>query len=72
MRKNEFYFGKKYAEFISQTSVEPGLNVPVDVDAMVMSSVDIPEGDYREMKRAGIKNPDSRKYWMGFNAYFEK
>jgi len=29
---------------------------------------DIPDGDYVEMRRAGIANPDSRKYWEGFNS----
>ena len=43
---------------------------PVDIDKMVTGSVDIPEGDYRAMKLAGIENPDARAYWEGYNSYF--
>jgi len=44
---------------------------PVDIDTMLTGSVDIPGGDYVEMKRAGIQNPDARAYWEGFNSYFD-
>lgn len=30
----------------------------------------VPEEDYLGMKHNGIENPDARKYWEGFNAFF--
>ena len=60
--KTEFDYGYKYAQ-----NQDAG---PVDIDKMLGSSVDIPSDDYRAMKVAGIKNPNARKYWEGYNSYF--
>jgi hypothetical protein len=66
--KTEYDYGYEYARWLVQENQE-GAGEPVDVDAMIGSTVDIPEGDYAEMKRAGIANPDPREYWRGYNAY---
>jgi len=61
-------FGYAYAEW-GQTEKQDGFDGPVDVNAMLGGSVDIPEGDYRAMRNAGIE-PDAREYWEGYNSYF--
>jgi len=33
-------------------------------------TADIMPEDYNTMKRDGIENPDSEKYWNGFNSAF--
>jgi ribosomal protein S27E len=60
--KTEREFGYEYAESTDATE-------PVDINTMVTHTVDIPDGDYVEMKRAGIENPNARKYWAGYNEY---
>lgn len=68
--KTEKNFGAEYAEELVRTGeVEAG--VQVDIDEMVNSSVDIPDGDYTAMVEAGIENPSARKYWRGYNEYME-
>ena len=59
----EFEYGYEYA-------ADQGTE-PVDIEKMLTGSVDIPDGDYVEMKREGIENPDPREYWEGFNSYFD-
>ena len=66
--KTESNFGREYAEAMQG---EDGFDSPVDVEEMLTSSRDLPDGDYRAMKNAGIENPDAREYWEGFNSYFD-
>lgn len=61
-------FGYAYAEW-GHTEKQDGFDGPVDVNAMLGGSVDIPEGDYRAMRNAKIE-PDARQYWDGYNSYF--
>lgn len=63
--KTEFDFGYEYAESLGDCE-------PVDIGEMVLASEDIPTEDWLEMTRHGIKNPDSREYWRGFNARAEE
>lgn len=69
--KTEFDYGFENAVFMNENSYLDLDAVPVDIDAMAASTVSIPEGDYAEMKRNGIENPDPREYWKGFNSFFE-
>lgn len=69
--KTAFEFGQAYAEFMVNSNQVPA-GEPVNVDEMVTSSQDIPDGDYTEMKRAGITNPNAREYWAGYNSYMEE
>lgn len=64
--KTERQFGYEYAEWTHKNENCTDL---VDVNAMCNSTSDIPDGDYTEMKRAGIKNPDPREYWKGYNEF---
>ena len=63
--KTEFDYGREYAESMA------GEGEAVDVEEMVHMSTDIPTEDYISMKREGIENPDARKYWAGYNSYFD-
>lgn len=67
--KTEFDYGRQYAQFLEQDCGEQ-IDV-VDIDKMLGQSCDIPDADYHKMKRAGIANPDARKYWEGYNSYFK-
>lgn len=59
--KTAYNYGREYAE--AEGAIEP-----VDINKMVGGSVDIPEGDYIEMRRNGIE-PNPREYWRGYNDY---
>jgi len=63
MEKSEFGFGFEYAQ-----QEKTG---PVDIDKILTGTVSIPDSDYVGMKRAGIENPDPRKYWESYNSFFE-
>lgn len=65
--KTEFDYGLEYAKFLEGQDIRP-----VDLDYMVSGSIDIPSGDYKAMKSAGIKNPCARKFWEGYNSFFVK
>jgi len=67
MTKTAFWYGRQYAKHMARTE---GCSEPVDINEMVNSSMDMPEGDYLEMKQKGIM-PDARQYWKGYNSYFE-
>lgn len=69
--KTAFDFGHDYAEFMVDSNQVP-VGETVNIDEMVTSSQEIPDGDYTEMKRAGIANPNAREYWAGYNAYMEE
>lgn len=60
---NEFDFGYDFAADC--------VDGPVDINEIVTSSVDIPPDDYHAMRRAGIFNPDARRYWAGYNSFFD-
>jgi hypothetical protein len=63
--KTEFDYGYEYA---ADNGGEYG---PVDIDEMVNSTQSIPDGDYTMMKKNGIEYPDTRKYWKGYNSFFD-
>ena len=67
--KTEREFGYEYAEWLHNEH-QDGAAV-VEVESMINGTVSIPDGDYTEMVRHGIKNPDARRYWDGFNSFFE-
>jgi len=54
-------FGRSTAEYLLGNEHE-GAVIQNDL------TCDIPDGDYTEMVAAGIENPNSRKYWEGFNS----
>ena len=60
--------GREYAQ---EMAGEAGFDSPVDIEEMVTSSRDIPDGDYRFMRDHGI-DPDAREYWQGFNSFFDE
>ena len=62
--KTEFDHGREYAQW------QGAYAKPVDIEAMLGQTSDIPDRDYTEMKRAGIENPSARLYWEGFNSIF--
>ena len=57
--------GAEYAEQIFADRLASG---PVDVEQLVNSTHDIPDGDYCWMRDNGIE-PNAREYWTGYNAY---
>ena len=67
--KTEYDFGRAYAEWGSNEG-EDGFNSPVDINTECSSTTDIPPDDYTAMVRAGIENPNARRYWEGFNSFF--
>ncbi len=64
---NERQYGYNYAQFLVTQCGEE--REPVEINAMVTQSVDIPPDDYCAMRDDGIENPDPREYWRGYNAY---
>lgn len=67
--KTEFDYGFDFAVAMQH---ESGYNQPVNIADMVGSTVDIPPEDYRRMVEDGIKNPNARLYWQGFNAFYKE
>ena len=68
--KTEFDYGFEYAKFlVNDVGEDVG---PVKIEEMLTGSSDIPNDDYRTMTRNWIKNPDARKYWEGYNSYFQE
>ena len=61
--KTERDFGAEYA------ADDASSGLVVDIEEMVHGSIEIPVDDYRAMVNAGIKNPNARKYWAGYNDY---
>lgn len=59
--RTAYDYGHEYAEAEGATS-------PIDINEMVGGSIDIPEGDYIEMRENGIE-PGPREYWRGYNDY---
>jgi hypothetical protein len=61
--KTEYEYGELYAEWVlNQKPFGELCNMDYN-----KCHPDIPSGDYREMQRDGIANPDARDYWNGFN-----
>jgi hypothetical protein len=65
--KTEFDFGFDTAKWMSDNELN---NSAVDVEKMILGTSSIPDEDYCAIVRFGIENPDSLKYWQGFNSYF--
>ena len=63
----EYDFGWEYAKWCQKNGLSTG---QVGIDQMLSSTMDVPESDYVKMRSSGIKNPDTLKYWSGYNAYF--
>lgn len=64
--KHEFDYGWDYAEFLYKTGQDCA---PVDINAELLATSSIPDGDYTAMVADGVDNPDPAEYWEGFNEY---
>lgn len=67
--KTERDFGYEYARDMQG---EGWFDGPVNIDDILNSTANMPDGDYCAMRAAGITDPDAREYWKGFNSFFEK
>jgi hypothetical protein len=56
--------GVEYAEQVHMDGVVSGA---VNIDAMLVSTQDLPDGDYQWMVDNGV-DPNAREYWRGYNA----
>lgn len=66
----EWNAGFQYAEWLEDVGANPQT---VDIGKQVNRTQSIPEEDAAALIREdGVKNPDAREYWAGFNAYLEK
>jgi hypothetical protein len=61
-RTTSYRFGYEFANWLLADGIEitPG-----------ESCMDIPDGDYSEMKRQGVE-PSQKEYWEGFNDRLEE
>ncbi|MGO9377317.1 MAG: hypothetical protein ACLP29_02045 [Dissulfurispiraceae bacterium] len=71
MANKEEDFGRQYAEWLLETG-QVELGDIIDVDSMVSRTSSIPDDDYRQMVNSGIRNPNARIYWQGYNKALEQ
>ena len=62
-KMTSYDYGKNYREYLETQCNYTGGHV--NIDAEIIDG--IPEEDYLDMLRSGIKSPDARNYWRGFN-----